>query len=124
MSPLCMIVGNSVQEMVLPQESRVPASHEALLRGKTAVLSLRLWSIVLPITVCDTCGVKPELIGGRSGDLVPVMGVCWSEGERLQSNCQLPGNAGPAPVVKVWGGALVPHKFKDKIPYFFIYKLL
>ncbi|GBN12987.1 hypothetical protein AVEN_6217-1 [Araneus ventricosus] len=35
MYPLCMIVGSSGQEKVLPQEDRVPSFHVALLGGKS-----------------------------------------------------------------------------------------
>ncbi|GBM77764.1 hypothetical protein AVEN_231573-1 [Araneus ventricosus] len=37
--PLYMIVGNSGQEKVLPQEDRVPGGHVALMRGKPLCLA-------------------------------------------------------------------------------------
>ncbi|GFU68289.1 hypothetical protein TNCV_834161 [Trichonephila clavipes] len=47
MCPSHMIDGRRVQAMVLHQEDRVPDGHVALLRGKTTVIGVRLWSIVL-----------------------------------------------------------------------------
>ncbi|GFU74218.1 calcitonin receptor [Trichonephila clavipes] len=47
MYPLCTIVGRSDQEMVLPQEDRVPGGQVALLREKTATFGIWLWHIVL-----------------------------------------------------------------------------
>ncbi|GFW43207.1 hypothetical protein TNCV_1349711 [Trichonephila clavipes] len=82
--------GSSGQAMVLPQKDWVPGDHGALLRG---------------IAICDARGVKPELIGGRSGDLLCFLMKTASAsdgrvlvrrrpGEHMRSNCLWPRHTG------------------------------
>ncbi|GBN99332.1 hypothetical protein AVEN_163214-1 [Araneus ventricosus] len=47
MYPLCMTDGGNSHRKVLFQEDRDPATRGPLLRGKTAVFTVRLWSTVL-----------------------------------------------------------------------------
>ena len=44
-----MVVGNSGQGRVFPQEDQVPGGHVALLRGKTAAFGKQLWRIVMSL---------------------------------------------------------------------------
>ncbi|GBN35056.1 hypothetical protein AVEN_115609-1 [Araneus ventricosus] len=80
------------------------------LRARRPVVSIPL----TPNHVCHVSGVKLELIGGRSGDLlyflvkdgsalVPVMDVCWLEGGQVQPTCLRPRHTGPTPGVMIWG---------------------
>ncbi|GFW50943.1 transposable element Tc1 transposase [Trichonephila clavipes] len=122
MYPLHMTLGNSVKEMVLTQEDRVPSGHLAVLRGKMAVFGDSSEpDACVPLTPshchlrrqwCQTrdhrrmewrsvvFSNKSKFCLGASGGCVLVRGRPW---KRLQPNCLWPKHTRPTPGVMVWG---------------------
>ncbi|GFW26186.1 transposable element Tc1 transposase [Trichonephila clavipes] len=125
MHTLCMIVLNSGQGMVLPQEDRIPGGLVALLREKTTVFSIRMIRILRPRRPVPYISLTPSHYPLRrlwcqarahwrmerryvvfSNEIRFCLGTSDGRelfrrrpGERLQPNCLRSRHTGPTPGV-------------------------